>query len=103
MKRVKLVIDAGVSIEDRLVLESSAIQIASAYKGMKISIYYAGKSALRGKYDIIDTNNFKKAVNHIEEVGRRNIQVRYSMLNFRVWLFLGSPEVTSDLNEVRAV
>ena len=70
---VKVVVDGGVRIEDRFLLESAAIQFAYAYRDMQMSLYYAGQQSLRGKYDLVGEPKFLNLVHHIEKVARQKI------------------------------
>ena len=49
LKQLNIIIDAGVEIEDRLVLESAALQLAYSYDGMRLSLIYAGNENLMHK------------------------------------------------------
>jgi len=53
---IKLVVDAGVELENRFLLESAAVQFAYAFQQMKVSLVYAGNRKLRGKYDLGNGN-----------------------------------------------
>jgi len=74
MKSIKIIIDGGVQTLDRLVLDSAAVQFASAYKGMKTSVYFAGKASLRGRYDLLETNKISNIISHMDDVVRRKIK-----------------------------
>jgi hypothetical protein len=50
VKSLDIIIDAGVTLEDRLVLESAALQLAYAYDGMRLQLIYTGNKNSVDKY-----------------------------------------------------
>ena len=75
LRNLKIIIDAGSQIESRMQLEKAAVQFASAYRGMKTSIFFTGTDhkQLRDRFSL-ENAKYKEIISHIHDFVRGNLR-----------------------------
>ena len=71
LKTLRFIIDAGTSVKQRMILETAVAQFAFAYRGMKLSLDYAGSERMMDELALTGTNKYSDLVDHMESIRSR--------------------------------